>query len=99
MEEIENNRLVGETYHVGDQLREGRDEVSRLRTQASRVIENGMSAARRWSKRGRDATGDLMGVATDRIHKDPLRFVATGMAIGFGVGALAVWLTKRAARQ
>jgi ElaB/YqjD/DUF883 family membrane-anchored ribosome-binding protein len=84
---------------VSDQLREGSDEVARLGAPASRVIDNGMSAARRLSKRGRDVAEDLMGVATERIQKDPLRSVATIMAIGFGVGALTGWLAKRVARQ
>ena len=99
MEGIENNSLVGQAQPVGDRVREARDEVSRLRTQASRVVENSMSAARRLSKRGRDVTEDWMEVATDRIQKDPLRSVATGLAVGFGVGALAVWLATRTARQ
>ena len=99
MEGIENNSLVGQGQPVGDRVREARDEVSRLRTQASRVVENSMSAARRLSKRGRDVTEDWMEVATDRIQKDPLRSVATGLAVGFGVGALAVWLATRTARQ
>jgi len=99
MEGIENNSVVGQAQPVGNRVREARDEVSRLRTQASRVVENSMSAARRLSKRGRDVTEDWMEVATDRIQKDPLRSVATGLAVGFGVGALAVWLATRTARQ
>ena len=58
-----------------------------------------MVAARRLAKRSRYAAEDLIDDAAHRVKRDPLRAVAMGLAIGFGMGALAVWLAIRNARE
>jgi ElaB/YqjD/DUF883 family membrane-anchored ribosome-binding protein len=98
MEENENS-LLGKARHVGDRLMEVGGELSRLKTEASEAVEDGMIAARRLAKRGRAATEDLVDDAAYRIKHDPIRSVAMGLAIGFGLGALVVWLATRNARE
>jgi ElaB/YqjD/DUF883 family membrane-anchored ribosome-binding protein len=98
MEENENS-LLGKARHVGDRLMEVGGELSRLKTEASQAVEDGMIAARRLAKRGRAATEDLVDDAAYRIKHDPIRSVAMGLAIGFGLGALVVWLATRSARE
>ncbi len=51
------------------------------------------------ARRGRAATEDLIDDAAHHIQDEPLRSVAMGPAIGFGVGALAGWLATRNARE
>jgi ElaB/YqjD/DUF883 family membrane-anchored ribosome-binding protein len=98
MEENENS-LLGKARHVGDRLMEVGGELSRLKTEASQAVEDGMIAARRLAKRGRAATEDLVDDAAYRIKHDPIRSVAMGLAIGFGLGALVVWLATRNVRE
>jgi ElaB/YqjD/DUF883 family membrane-anchored ribosome-binding protein len=99
MEENDKNSLLGKARNVGERLMEVGDEVSRLKTEASQAVEDGMIAARRLARRGRAATEDLIDDATYRIKHEPLRSVAMGLAIGFGLGALIVWLATRDARE
>ena len=99
MEENDKNSLLGKARHVGERLMEVGDEVSRLKTEASQAVEDGMIAARRLARRGRAATEDLIDEATDLVKRDPLRSVAMGLAIGFGLGALVVWLATRNVRE
>jgi ElaB/YqjD/DUF883 family membrane-anchored ribosome-binding protein len=56
-------------------------------------------AARRLAKRSRYAAEDLIDDAAHRVKRDPLRALAIGLAIGFGLGALAVWLATRNATE
>lgn len=98
MEENENS-LLGKARHVGDRLMEVGGELSRLKTETSQAVEDGMIAARRLARRGRAATEDLVDDAAYRIKHDPIRSVAMGLAIGFGLGALVVWLATRSARE
>ena len=99
MEENDTNSLLGKARHVGERLMEVGGEVSRLKTEASQAVEDRMIAARRLAKRGRAATEDLIDDAAYHIKHQPLRSVAMGLAIGFGLGALIVWLATRDARE
>jgi hypothetical protein len=51
------------------------------------------------AKRSRYAAEDLIDDAAHRVKRDPLRALAMGLAIGFGLGALVVWLGTRNARE
>jgi ElaB/YqjD/DUF883 family membrane-anchored ribosome-binding protein len=51
------------------------------------------------AKRSRYAAEDLIDDAAHHIKHEPLRSVAIGLAIGFGMGALAVWIATRTARE
>jgi ElaB/YqjD/DUF883 family membrane-anchored ribosome-binding protein len=96
MEENDKSSLLGKAR---ERLMEAGGEVSRLKTEASQAVEDGVVAARRLARRGRAATEDLIEDATHHIKHEPLRSVAIGLAIGFGMGALAVWLATRNARE
>ena len=99
MEENDKNSLLGKVRHVGERLMEVGGEVSRLKTEASQAVEDGVVAARRLAKRSRYAAEDLIDDAAHHIKHEPLRSVAIGLAIGFGMGALAVWIATRTARE
>ena len=99
MEENDKSSLLGKARHVGERLMEVGDEVSRLKTEASQAVEDGVVAARRLAKRSRYAAEDLIDDVAHHIKHEPLRSVAMGLAIGFGLGALAVWLATRSARD
>jgi ElaB/YqjD/DUF883 family membrane-anchored ribosome-binding protein len=92
MEENDKISLLGKAR---DRLMEVGDEVSRLKAEASQAVEDGVIAARRLAKRSRYAAEDLIDDAAPRVKRDPLRALAVGLTIGFGLGALAVWLATR----
>jgi ElaB/YqjD/DUF883 family membrane-anchored ribosome-binding protein len=96
MEENDKTGLLGKAR---ERLMEVGGEVSRLKTEASQAVEDGVLSARRLARRGRYAAEDLIDDAAHRVKRDPLQAVAIGLAIGFGLGALAVWLATRNARE
>jgi len=96
MEESEKSSLLGKAR---ERLMEVGDEVSRLTTEATQAVEEGVVAAGMLARCGRAATEDLIDDAAHHIQDEPLRSVAMGPAIGFGVGALAGWLATRNARE
>ena len=96
MEENDKSSLLGKAR---ERLMEIGGEVSRLKTEASEAVEDRVVAARRLARRGRYAAEDLIDDAAHRVKRDPLRAVAIGLVVGFGVGALAVWLATRNARE
>jgi ElaB/YqjD/DUF883 family membrane-anchored ribosome-binding protein len=99
MEENDKNGLLGKARNVGERLAEVGGEVSRLKTEASQAVEDAVTEAKRLAKRSRYAAEDLIEDATHHIKRDPLRSVAMGLAIGFGLGALVVLLATRNARE
>jgi ElaB/YqjD/DUF883 family membrane-anchored ribosome-binding protein len=99
MEENDKSSLLGKAVHVGERLREVGGEVTRLKTEASQAVEDAVTEAKRLAKRSRYAAEDLIDDAAHRVKRDPLRAVALGFAIGLGMGALAVWLVTRNARE
>ena len=99
MEENDKSSLLGKARHVGERWMEAGGEVSRLKTEASQAVEDGVVAARRLARRSRYAAEDLVDDAAHRVKRDPLRSVGMGLAIGFGMGALAMWLATRNARE
>jgi ElaB/YqjD/DUF883 family membrane-anchored ribosome-binding protein len=99
MEENDKSSLLGKAVHVGERLREVGGEVTRLKTEASQAVEDAVTEAKRLAKRSRYAAEDLIDDAAHRVKRDPLRAVALGFAIGLGMGALAVWLATRNARE
>jgi ElaB/YqjD/DUF883 family membrane-anchored ribosome-binding protein len=99
MEENDKSSLLGKARHVGERLMEVGGEVSRLKTEASHTVEEAVTEAKRLAKRSRYAAEDLIDDAAHRVKRDPLRSVAMGLAIGFGLGALAVWIATRNASE
>jgi ElaB/YqjD/DUF883 family membrane-anchored ribosome-binding protein len=96
MEENDKNSLLGKAR---ERLMEAGGEVSRLKSEASQAVEDGVTVARRLAKRSRYAAEDLIDDAAHRVKRDPLRSVAIGLAIGFVLGALAAWLATRDAEE
>ena len=99
MEQNEKSGLLGKAMQAGEQLAEMGDEVARLKTTASHAVEDAVSEAKRFAKRSRYAAEDLIEDAAHRVKRDPLRSVGLGLAIGLGVGALAVWVATHNARE
>jgi ElaB/YqjD/DUF883 family membrane-anchored ribosome-binding protein len=99
MEQNEKSSLLGKAADLGERLAEVGDEASRLKTAASHVIEDAVTDAKRLAKRSRYAAEDLMEDAGHRVKRNPLRSVALGLAIGLGMGALAVWMAAHNARE
>ena len=96
MEENDKSNLLEKAR---ERLVEAGGEVSRLKNEVSQAVEDGVVSARRLARRGRYAAEDLIDDAAHRVKRDPLRSVAIGLVIGFGLGALAVWLATRDATE
>src|SRR4029077_19826335 len=99
MEGNEKSSLLGKATHVGERLVEVGGEAARLKTAASHAVEDAVTEAKRFAKRSRYAAEDLMEDAAHRVKRDPLRSVGLGLAIGLGIGALAVWLATHNAKD
>jgi ElaB/YqjD/DUF883 family membrane-anchored ribosome-binding protein len=99
MEGNEKTSLIGKAMHVGERLVEVGGGASHLQTAASHTVEDAVTEAKRFAKRGRYAAEDLMEDAAHRVKRDPLRSVALGFAIGLSIGALAVWVATSEARE
>jgi ElaB/YqjD/DUF883 family membrane-anchored ribosome-binding protein len=93
------NSLLEKAMHIGERLVALRGEAARLKTAASHAVEDAATEAKRFARRGRYATEDLMEDAAHRVKRDPLRSVALGFAIGLSIGALAVWVATSEARE
>jgi ElaB/YqjD/DUF883 family membrane-anchored ribosome-binding protein len=91
--------LYGKAIQVGERLVEVGGEAERLKTAASHAVEDAVTEAKRLAKRSRYAAEDLMEDAAHRVKHHPLRAVGRGFAIGLGMGALAVWIATRNARD
>jgi ElaB/YqjD/DUF883 family membrane-anchored ribosome-binding protein len=96
MEQSEKNSFLDKTMHVGEQLVEMGDEA---KTVASHVFEDAVTGAKRFAKRSRYSAEDLMEDAAHRVKRDPFRSVGIGVAIGLGIGALAVWMATGNANE
>jgi ElaB/YqjD/DUF883 family membrane-anchored ribosome-binding protein len=99
MQGNENDSLLEKAMHIGERLVGLRGEAARLKTAASHAVEDAATEAKRFARRGRYATEDLMEDAAHRVKRDPLRSVALGFAIGLSIGALAVWVATSEARE
>jgi ElaB/YqjD/DUF883 family membrane-anchored ribosome-binding protein len=96
MEQNEESSLLGKAMHVGEQLADLGDEA---KTAASHAYKDAVTGAKRFAKRSRYAAEDLMEDAAHRVKRDPFRSVGLGLAIGLGIGALAVWVATRTAKE
>ena len=96
MEENDKSNLLEKAR---ERLVEAGGEVSRLKNEVSQAVEDGVVSARRLARRSRYAAEDLIDDAAHRVKRDPLRSVGIGLVIGFGLGALAVWLATRDATE
>jgi ElaB/YqjD/DUF883 family membrane-anchored ribosome-binding protein len=99
MQGNENDSLLEKATHIGERLVGLRGEVARLKTTASYAVEDAVTEAKRFARRGRYAAQDLMEDAAHRVKRDPLRAVAFGLVLGFSLGVMAVWLATREASE
>ena len=91
--------LYGKAMQVGERLVEVGGEAERLKTAASHAVEDAVTEAKRLARRSRYAAEDLIEDTAHRVKRDPLRSVSFGLAIGLGMGALAVWMATRNAHE
>jgi ElaB/YqjD/DUF883 family membrane-anchored ribosome-binding protein len=95
MEANQKNSLLGKVTHFGERLGQVGGDAGRLKTAASLAVEDAVTEAKRFAKRGRYAAEDLMEDAAHLVKRDPFRSVGLGFAIGFCMGALALWIATR----
>ena len=92
MEASPKSNLLDKATHFGERLVQMGGDATRLKSVASNAVEDAVTEAKRFAKRGRYAAEDLIDDAAYRVRRDPFRSVALGFAIGFSLGALMVWM-------
>lgn len=73
-------------------------EVSKARTVARKVIEDGQRQARRTAKRAVVAVEECVEDTTYYIKRHPWQSVGLAASFGVGAGLLASWLLSRSSR-
>jgi len=100
MEASQKSSLLDKATHFGERLVQAGGDAARLKSVASHAVEDAVTEAKRFAKRGRYAAEDLIDDAAYRVKRDPFRSVALGFAIGFSLGALIIWMgTPRVSRN
>jgi ElaB/YqjD/DUF883 family membrane-anchored ribosome-binding protein len=100
MEANQKSSLLDKAAQLGERLVEVGGDAARLKSVASHAVEDAVTEAKRFAKRGRYAAEDLIDDAAYRVKRDPFRSVALGFAVGFSLGALVIWMaTPRIARN
>ena len=77
--------------HVADTLH----KVPRVTSVFADALEDGIDVAKRVGKRGGDAAEELMDDTVDRVKRHPVESLVMVFAVGFIVGGLVDWLTRR----
>lgn len=79
------------TEHARDTIH----RVPRTTSVVAEMIEDGIDTAKRVGKHGSDAVEELMDDTANRVKRHPVESLVTAFAIGFIVGGLVDWLTRR----
>ena len=59
------------------------------------ALDDGIEAAKRVGKRTSDATEELIDDTVNRVKRHPVESLVMVFALGFIMGALVDWLTRR----
>ena len=59
------------------------------------VVDDGIEAAKRVGKHASDATEELMDDTMNRVKRHPVESLVMVFALGFIMGGLVDWLTRR----
>src|SRR5215510_3480901 len=90
MEANEKSSLLDKATHFGERLVQAGGDAARLKSVASHAVEDAVTEAKRFAKRGRYAAEDFIDDAAHRVKRDPFRSVALGFAIGFSLGVFVI---------
>jgi ElaB/YqjD/DUF883 family membrane-anchored ribosome-binding protein len=91
---VAQNGLLYRAINAGSKIIPGRADAC-IKETLSRVLDDGMTEAKRLIKKSRYRAADVLDETTYRIKRDPLRSVAVTFGIGIGVGMLTGWLVAR----
>ncbi len=80
---------------AAEHVREAIHKVPCATSMVAEAIEGGIDTAKRVGKRGSDAVEELMDDTVNRVKRHPVESLVTAFAIGFIVGGLVDWLTRR----
>lgn len=85
--------------HVAEQaaaqVAETLHRVPRVTSTVADAIEDGISVAKRVGKHSGDAAEELMDDTVNRVKRHPIESLVMVFALGFIVGGLVDWLTRR----
>lgn len=70
-------------------------EAARVKDKVEHAVEDSVTAAKRAARRGRYAAEDLLEQGIHCVKQNPVSAVAVSFWAGFGLGALAVWISSR----
>ena len=69
--------------------------IPRAYSYVTETVEGGIETAKRVGKATSDATEELMDDTVNRVKRHPMESLVTAFAIGFILGGLVDWLTRR----
>jgi|HubBroStandDraft_4_1064222.scaffolds.fasta_scaffold673390_1 ElaB/YqjD/DUF883 family membrane-anchored ribosome-binding protein len=81
---------------TGDYIDEAARKASQFSSPVAQAVEDGIDAAKRAAKEGREAVNDFVGDATKRVKRRPVESVLISLAVGVVLGFLIAWTTKDA---
>ena len=73
MEANQKSSLLDKAAQLGERLVEVGGDAARLKSVASHAVEDAVTEAKRFAKRGRYAAEDLIDDAAYRVKRDPFR--------------------------
>lgn len=89
----ENFRKV--TSQVGEQFAQAGIEMDKMKVKMAQAVDDGVEAARRAVRRGRNAAEDVIDDTAYAIKHEPLKSVAITFGVGVGLGVVIGWLLRR----
>jgi ElaB/YqjD/DUF883 family membrane-anchored ribosome-binding protein len=76
---------------AGDALR----EATRIGSKVTDAVKDGVKATNQQIQRGRQAAGEMLDDAKDKVKRKPFRAVAVVFAAGFLSGSMATCAARR----
>ena len=81
--------------HLGVQVDETARKASRAASVLADALEDGGEAARRVTKQGSHAAGELLAETKKRVQRHPIETVVAVFAAGIVAGSALRWMMKR----
>ena len=79
---------------TGAKIADSAEQFAKVKDKITDAWDDGVNAANRAVKRGREATEDFIDDASRTVKGKPLESVAITFGVAFGIGVLVGWLLR-----
>lgn len=80
---------------AAERIEERTPSIPRVTSMFADVLDDGIEVAKRVGKHTSDATEELMDDTVNRVKRHPVESLVMVFALGFIMGGLVDWLTRR----